>query len=284
MKKTILLFLFVLPVIIVILIVAIVGFVGRRVMFIEIQSVSINYEIFNYSPNFTERFSPNPNDLILSAEVGEVFEFTRYIVVEPLEAARQLVFESSNPQAVQVIDGRIHILQNARMTDSEEGIELAVMHGVRLFTVLVRIDIDDDSFDYFGFDEDLFIRGADTDWADTYGVFLNHDAVLEIDRSYILSELNNTIPIGWILERGFNTAPRNLLYLANPRRNQFLDSLQFESSNTQILSISSVEGYGQFNALIYNGQIAENGVALTITIRSNFMYSNFETTVQVLVM
>jgi len=275
MKKTILLFLFVLPVIIVLLIIAIMGFVGRAVMFRPIQNVTISERIFESSPNFNLQYGTN--NLILLASPGEQIEFLRYIIVEPQEAARQLTFESSNPSVVSVDDnGRINVLQNMRTTDPDTGIEIVVTHGAdRFFSVFVQVALDDTRFDYFGFDTELFLRGMNNDWEDEFGLSVNFDWQIEIDRDAMQG--GNIIPIGMILERGLNIAPNHLLNIANPNRTAFLNSLGFGSSDTSILSITNADGAGQFDASV----LATGEVEITIT--TNFRGAEFSAVVSIVV-
>jgi len=276
MKKTILLFLFIIPVIIVVLVVAIAGFVGRRVMFVQIQGVTVDQTIFESRQEFHEQYGSN--NLILIAEVGDEIEFLRYLVVQPAEAADQLNFVSSNPDAVQVIDGRIHILQNMRSTDLATGIELQIMHGVEtFFTVFVIINLDNNRFDYFGFDHGLFIEGIEQSWIFEMGLSVNFYGRIQIEKNYIASGLNQTIPIGKILERGFNVAPIDLLNLADLQREEFLDSLYFSSSNSEILRIMAVDGYGQFDARVLDvGEV-------DITITANFRDARFNIVVPIVI-
>ncbi|MCL2847330.1 MAG: hypothetical protein FWE13_01080 [Firmicutes bacterium] len=285
MKKTILLFLFVIPVIIVILVVAIAGFVGRQVMFIEIRDVRWDEAIFESRLEFNEH--SNTHDLIVLGNRGDVIPFMRYIIVEPADASESLTFVSSNPEVVDVINGHIHILQNMRSTDPSEGIEIRVMHGIRVFfTVFVmKEEADENYLDYFGFSFDLFRdwlnRDAEREWRNELGLPAEvgiYNRVI-IEREFMAEELGGIIPISNILERGYNVAPNNLLISKNPLRQEFLNSLAFESSNSSILQIMpSVEG-GVFNARI----LSEGEVEIRIIMVDRFLGSQFSISVPVLI-
>ncbi|MCL2861127.1 MAG: hypothetical protein FWE22_01800 [Firmicutes bacterium] len=284
MKKTILLFLFILPVIIVVLVFAIAGVVGRRQMVVPVESVEINRAIFEDSP---QKHSPwheqyGTNNLILIVSPGEEIEFARYFVIYPAEASLNFsLFEISNPEVVQINEqGNIVVLQNMRSTDPREGIEIVVVDGAtRFFSVFIIIDVDGTRFDYFGFDGDLFREGIGRDWEE-FGlenagdfVSIDFENQLIIERNFIPYELEYVIPIAAILERGFNVAPFDLLYVINPLREQFLASLTFSSSNNNILRITG-DGFAE---VLGTGE-------MEIRITTNFLNSNFEIVVNIVIM
>ncbi|MCL2234422.1 MAG: hypothetical protein FWC11_06385 [Firmicutes bacterium] len=278
MKKTILLFLFILPVIIVVLVFAIAGFVGRTLLFNPVQNVHFNENIFSSTPEYHAQYGTN--NLILLGRRGEQFDFERYLVVYPAAASTdQLEFESSNPDVARVgDDGRIHILQNMRSTDPRDGIEIVVMHNVdRFFSVFVIVETDETAFDYFGFDVDLFRVGIESDWEEhgaesvlDFGLRVGFDGQITITKDDILHE-ENFIPLKAILERGFNVAPFNILYLANEQRAEFLWHLIFTSSNTNVLRISrdgaEIVGIGE----VY------------VTVTTNFRGTNFAIVVSIII-
>jgi len=255
MKKTILLFLFILPVIIVLLILAIVGFVGRTLLVIPIENVSIDPRIFSYNQNF--HMQGDTNNLILFANVGDSVPFMDFVIVEPMDATTALGFDISNPDAISIDEnGRIVVSQNMRTSDPATGIELTLRYGEQIFfSVFIEIAIDNTRFDYFGFDFGLFGRGVSQEnWHIDYALGIDYTQQLAwfeyrndydyvdvwhilIGKDYIDEAKNYTLPIKTIVERGFNIAPTNLLNYGTTLRNDFLASLTFDSSNAQILEL-----------------------------------------------
>jgi len=275
MKKTILLFLFVLPVIIVLLILAITGFVGRLVMVIPIQNAQIDSAIFAHYDGFHSQYSSN--NLVLLAQVGDEFNIGQFVIIEPYNATSGITFESSNPNVVSVNgNGRIVVKQNMRSTDLATGVELVAMAGAdRFFSVFVIVATDHTRFDYFGFEMELFMRGFDIDWISDFGLGVNFYNQIEFAKEFIAVEHGNIVPILEILERGLNVAPKNILNLANPRRSEFLESISLVSSDESILRIFGTAGQQQAELL------AAGEVSVTITI--NFMGKNFSTDVPVVI-
>ena len=280
MKKTIILFLFVLPVVVVVLIVAITGFVGRGVMFVEIESVLVNSTIFEKESRFN---ASGLNNLTLIAEVDDKINFKQHLTVVPSTAFDQIEFAVSNPNAVSVCgDGYININQNMRSTDDGTGIEIQVRHGIRhFFSVFVIIQVDESRLDYFGFCFDLFERMAESSWGFEYGISVGTNFVdlengerqanrfLQINKEYLQSA-DYVLPVGSILERGFVVAPTTILNLNNIQRDFFLASLSFASLNPFLLQVSPLSGQaGQFNAtMVDTGQAG-------IRVGSNYMGKNF---------
>lgn len=259
MKKTILLFLFILPVVIAVLIIAITGFVGRSVMVIPIQSVMVDNAIFNSNEGFHAQYGTN--NFILIANRGDNIEFMDYVTIYPANATGSLEFYISNPHAVEVSSGQIRILANARFSDPATGIEVRVNHGAQhFFSIFVIIAPDENHFDYFGFCGDLFSIGADEDWFFNYGLSIAFndygEFYLRINRDVLYYDgIFNTLPIGQILERGFNIAPNTLLNIGHPSRDNFLLNTSFASSDNTILTVAphfynGIKLPGQFNAII----------------------------------
>ncbi|MCL2556386.1 MAG: hypothetical protein FWE03_05170 [Firmicutes bacterium] len=294
MKKTILLFLFILPVIIVLLILAIIGFVGRTLLVVPIERVYIDQRIFDANENFHQQYGTN--NLILLANVGDIIEFMEFVIVEPRDATTAISFDISNPDAIAVENGRIRVLQNMRTSDPATGVELTITHGAsRFFSVFIRIDTDNTRFDYFGFNFDLFERGiSGENWHIDYalGIGYRQDLVwaediddydyvftphLLIEKNYIKEDANYTLPIGAILERGFNIAPINLLNYGTTIRKDFLASLKFSSSDTNILEIIHNAETNEFSAKV------NNAGEVYITIITNFLGVNFQIVIPIII-
>ena len=93
MKKVILLLLLVLPVIIVAISFAIAGSIARGAMYVEIENVYITDidSFFTYKNNGKIVYwflpeSDRTDQFILAGEVGEVYEFEKFITVAPARA------------------------------------------------------------------------------------------------------------------------------------------------------------------------------------------------------
>ena len=243
MKKTILLFLFTLPVIIVVLVFAIAGFVGRRVMFIEIGSVTMSH-----SAQETHYYAIQGGYKVF-ANVGQSIPLQRYIILYPARANfNDLTIVSSDPGIASVENGYIRIHRQMRTSDvvlqgqqDQNVIDIEIRHGgeTRL-TILVQVETSPDAgIDYFGFNFDLFDRLSDELWRE---FITTEQRIIEVNdqdhienflsiyRAHIPSSMGNTLPIKDILERGFDTAPHDLLHSIPTnleRRNEFLGSLEF---------------------------------------------------------
>jgi len=288
MKKTILLFLFVLPVIIVLLILAIIGFVGRTLLVVPIENVRIDQRIFEINENFHAQYGTN--NLILLANVGESIEFMDFVIVEPMDATTAIGFDISNPDAIAIENGQIRVLQNKRTTDPATGVELTLTYGAaRFFSVFIIIAVDNTRMDYFGFCFELFERGiSGENWHIDYALSTGYSRNLAwsnaindydyidvlhllIEKDYINETANYTLPLAAILERGLNIAPINLLNYGTALRRDFLASLNFSSSNTDILELYN------HNAIIRSvGEVY-------ITITTNFLGADFYIVVPIII-
>lgn len=274
MKKTIILFLFILPVAIVLLVFAVVGFVARAAMYVEIEKVYVSsehmrgftdegYEMWGESENYDRWF--------IRAQIGDVFEFEKFITVEPAKVGfERLEINCSNPSAVELIDGKIHIQENMRFSDvlftDNKLIEFKLSYSNKDF-MIIYIDIREDlsRFDYFAFDTDVFkknISDSQPLWSDYIQIreSASENTVtkyLEIDAA----KASSVIALSEILLDGIDTAPKSLLYSSSPAYEEFLNSLSISSSNSSVLRIEQGYEAGQFNAaLLTNGEIE-----LTIT-------------------
>jgi len=275
MKKTILLFLFTLPVVIVVLVFAIAGFVGRQVMFVEITNVTMASAALD--PNGSNYLQPDDtNNFQLRVNVGDVIDLQRYLIIEPARARfSHLNIDISNPGAVEIRGGRIHILQNMRSTDPGTGIEIAIRHDMDpFFRIFVIIATDYTRFDYFGFDYNLFFdltRGADDAaiWRGFIWVFRD-DGFIRIERNQALVNQGNRFDYRDFFQRGINIAPRELLFFDNPDKDAFLNSLNFASGDPTILYLGA-DGYAEVRGV---GEV-------TVTVTTNFRDRNFSLEVNI---
>lgn len=295
MKKAVLLLVFVLPVIIVMLVFAIAGFVGRQSMYISIEGVYAkdldelaNADYFDHGQNTFEIF---PN-------VGDVVEFASYFRVEPARANfSNIEFDISNKNAVQIVNGKIHVLQNRRFSD--EGSVKITATNTKL-TVFVSIRPDYDRFDYFGFDYNILKKNLESDFASTKEDIIteeeNTNHFIEINRALIYDEDFNKslaiteqertyiIALGRILELGFDTAAEGWLFGA--KRTEFLQYLTIEEIDTNYLGIFvAASEFGE----MYNGEhfaiVSQDAIDKTVTLKvsTNFMGSDFSFYVEILI-
>ena len=268
MKKVILLLLLILPVIIVAVSFAIAGFVGRAQRYIVIENVYVTDldDFFEYKENGKIVYwynQDNVNDRFdLLAEVDGVYEFEKFITVSPSRANFSgLDFVISNPSAVKIEDGKIHVMQNLRSTDGLS-VEIRIEYGEKLFMIIyVKPEIDNDRFDYFGFDYNMLDRGIKEQNLEYINV--TADRKIEITRAGTAS-LGYIIPLGEILNDGFNIAPANLLG-SYEGKNDFLDSIEIKSGDNGVLKIFEVnrKGWKDFDAEILD--ICPDGVKITVT-------------------
>jgi len=208
----------ILPVIIALLAFSIGSFVGRAIQFEFIENAFISekdrtaFESEGYEThagdygNNTYRISTVRHK---DKDKHTVHRFEEFFTLVPSKAKfSDLKFEYSNSEAVQIINGKLHIMQNRRTSDNKTpyGIEIKAMADVRIiFTLYVEILLTpdtEDHFDYFGFrydsvkvpaadvgDDDkirnLIIEGLDTARYDlVYESFSHRDdflGTLEID-------------------------------------------------------------------------------------------------------
>jgi hypothetical protein len=88
------------------------------------------------------------------------YPFAEFFTVRPASVKNRFFnnpdnFVISNPEAVKVQNGRIHIMKNARHSDNG-WVTLEARYGDRhFFTVDIRIESDNDRFDYFSYNVDL---------------------------------------------------------------------------------------------------------------------------------
>ena len=164
--------------------------------------------------------------------------------------------------------GKIYIFQKTRTSDGGEVTVKASFGGTVYFTVYVDTEliIDDERFDYFGFDYELLRRGLiGSEYADW---------IKEGERELKISAIaGEQIPLSAILYNGIDTSPHDLLYSSgNPYLEAFLGSLDF-TSNSSILTVTK-DGT-DFVADI----TGEGNVQITIT--TNFRGKNYSIFVSV---
>jgi len=251
MKKVILLFLLILPVIIVSF-AFLMASVIRTAIYPVIESVYVADK--DWDKFMQEGYQEyGTGSYILYANVSDEFDLGKFFTVKsssPNFRFANLSFSSSNPEAVEIKPNgsKIIVHQNMRSSDKVKGdIEIKAYFGEESkpwVTVYVVIEVDATRFDYFGID---------------YAALRSRVAALNFD--YIeVSAINQlvitkekapaTIALGEIIRDGLDIAPYDLLYNVNPNRTNFVNSLTFESGDTAKLSITSgtADGLNVFNA------------------------------------
>jgi len=255
MKKVIILILLILPVVIVLITFAIANSLGREIMFAPVEHVVLSNIDGLIDEGYWIDGEPTDENLKLvlwadrytgkpTARDCEPYELGKFFTVVPSKVKiTDFKFTSSNEDAVTVKEGNIYILQKTRTSDKyNEVVITASFSGKDYFTVYVNTeDIPDDEnrFDYFGWYKD--------------------------NRVEITAELGVPFSLSAILEGGIDTSPHDLLYnIDEDRRNAFLASLKFTSSNQSILEVTED---GTIAEIMGEGEVI-------ITISTDFRSSN----------
>ena len=298
MKKVILLLLLILPVIIVAVSFAIAGFVGRAQMYIEIENVYVTDldSFFMYRENgkivYWHYTGNNRDDrFVLTGEVEGKYEFEKFITVSPARAKfSDLKFVVSNPLAVKVEGGRIHIMQNARSSDGKY-VEIRVEYGEKLFLIVyVDIEIDNGRFDYFGFDYNalhLAVKAQDLEYVEVSVA----DRLIRIEKQGVPA--SDTIPLGEILNDGFDIAPSNLFSISFADRIGFLNKLEFEIKpgsigyGKDILEIKEVTRHDKDDPTYFwkdYDAVIKGAGEVEITITADYAGSRYELKLKIIVL
>jgi len=265
MKKIILLLLLVLPVVISTVVFAVAYTVGRTVMYVEITDV-----IYQGQGNPLAPYTEVTGGYRITANVGEQKEFSQYFKVIGSSNARfsHLEFEISNKGAVKVENGRIHVMQNLRDSDSlnDDFVEIDVTYGTKGVFLTIFVGINNtgrqNRFDEFDINYRLLNNalqsGYGSDFAEVRFASVNNPDRLQI--SFI--DATEIIDIRRLLHGGIDTSPAGLKNTANTWASDFRDNLTFQISDEGVLK-KETDGWSATARIISTGNI-------TVSLTSSF--------------
>ena len=236
MKKTILLFLFVLPVIVVFITIALAGFIGRSALVQRVNSVNFNLSAASAADTgHTIRWAATEGGYRLSPEVNANLgiDFQRFVTITPSRARfSTLRFDISNPDAVEVRGGRIFVKQDRFR--SEEEVTIRVMHPAQIdpfFTIYVRTRFNANNFEFDGLKFSHRLLGEQISgrpaWAT--GVYVNANTQ---DFEFRRSEINAQTDFGRVMRAGLDIAPGPVMNDTgggSQFRLEFLNTVRIES-------------------------------------------------------